>query len=169
MEFPYESNKEFNGILNYLRSKSNGKIESEVNITASTYQNSHEPWYVVLYEDQSKQFFTNNTPNSWICFDFKDHKVIPTNYTCKAHDTGLNGDHPKSWVIEGSNDNKEWTVIDEQKDSDFLNGSYLVHTFNIENKDEKKFQYIKMRLIGPNCNNCHEIKLNAFELYGVYV
>lgn len=42
--------------------------------------------------------------NSWIKLDFKRHKIIPTDYTIRSFFRDKNGNHPKSWVIEVSND-----------------------------------------------------------------
>ena len=164
--FSYESDQKFEGILNYLRQISNGKIYNEVGITASTYQNTREPQNVIIFEDQNKEFYTENSTNSWICFDFKERRVIPTHYTLKGHSYGENGDHPKTWVIEGSKDNSKWEVIDEQKNCNFLNGSFYVHTFAISQQNSDEFHYIRMRLTGLNCGNDNKLKLNAFEIYG---
>lgn len=40
--------------------------------------------------------------------------------------------HSMRCVIEGSNDNKEFEALDEQRNCPFLNGKSLVHTFNVQ-------------------------------------
>lgn len=77
---------EFNGILNFLKMKTNGRLEQEVRITASsTYTWSKLPRSVTNYEANQKNFFvTNNRPNSWIKFEFLNKKVNPTSYTIKS-------------------------------------------------------------------------------------
>ena len=44
-------------------------------------------------------------PNEWIQFDFKGNKVAINAYAFKVNTS------PKSWKIEGSNDNKSFTII----------------------------------------------------------
>ena len=54
MKFIPKNDNSFSGILNHLRTKSNGKIENEVSINASSiYDNSnnHQPFNVVSYEN----------------------------------------------------------------------------------------------------------------------
>lgn len=67
--------------------------------------------------------------------------MIPTDYSIRSGTWTPNSGHLKNWVIEVSNDNKEWSIIDEQKDSSFLNGPRLVHTFKIEKQNIKKIRY----------------------------
>lgn len=109
MTFSKSENKdEFNGILKYLLNKSNNQIEEEIKITASSVSDSSIPQNVVLFEEKNKKFHTSNDPakNSWICFDFKESSVVLTDYIIKSYPNGANTNHPKSWVIEGSNDDK---------------------------------------------------------------
>lgn len=100
IEIPY-SNKEFEGIISFIKKNSN--IEDEVNITSSS-NNSERIFDLhtfIDYENTSKWFCTRNEQNSWICFEFINHHIIPTHYSIKSHNNGGKGDlHPKSWVIE---------------------------------------------------------------------
>lgn len=54
--------------------------------------------------NQDQFFQSRYEKDSWICFDFKYNRVIPTNYTIKS----CGGAHSKfkliNWVVEGSND-----------------------------------------------------------------
>ncbi|KAK8840563.1 hypothetical protein M9Y10_030772 [Tritrichomonas musculus] len=170
--FPVTSNNQFSGIFSYLKNKSSSQIENEVNFTASSIIGSDEqyqPRNVVLYEDKSKSFFSENNADSWICFEFKNHRVSPTNYTIRTANWGQNGHHPRSWVIEGSNDNSSWQVLDEERDCNELHGIDLVHTFPIKNQTGDAFKYIRMKQTGQNwysvCASYYLI-IDAFEIYG---
>ena len=69
IKFSPSNDNSFCGILNHLRTKSNGRIENEVGITASSiYDNSdnHQPRNAVCYENNNYQ------ENNWLCFDFKN-------------------------------------------------------------------------------------------------
>ena len=167
--FPYSEDKLFQGIINFLNTKSGGKIENEISFT-STRTSSYEyynPQNVAKFKDKTRHFESQNTPNSWICFDFKDHEVIPMNYTIRTvAGWGINHVHPKNWVIEGSEDNNSWLILDNQSNNSQLNGPDVVHTFKIKNYDSKKFRFIRMRQTGVNWRNDHYLAFDSFEIYG---
>lgn len=167
--FPLLSNKNFSGIFNYLYNKTNGNIEDEIILTttseiSNTSGNSISNAF--LFNDILRDFVTDDNPNSWMCFDFKNSRVAPTFYTIKSTYLEQYHIHPKSWVIEGSIDNTSWEILDEQKNCSFLNGPFLVHTFKIQNLSLKEFKFIRMRITGPNWYNDHRLSIKSFELYG---
>ena len=169
--FEYTEDKVFKGIFNYLQTQTGGKIENEVNFTSSSVASSsdcYKPSNVALFGDTNNYFHSKNVEGSWICFDFNDRRVVPTHYTVKSVNWGVNDHHPKSWVIEGSNDNISWETIDEEKNCSYLNGVSLVHTFPMNHPKSTEFKYIRMRSTGPNwCGNSyHYLIFDSFEIYG---
>lgn len=168
ISIPFKENGEFNGIINYLRNNIKASIYDIINITASSGNNNKfgNPKNSIIFEDLSKDFRTNNSGDVWICFDFKSYRIIPSNYSIRSYNFGKDYPHPRSWVIEGSNDGEKWTIIDEQKDCSFLNGQNLVHTFTIQNSNCDKFQFIRLRQTGPNWENNRQLSFNSIEFYG---
>ena len=60
-------------------------------------------------------YHSQDIPNSWLCYDFKEIKVKPTNYSIRSNCWNKKGwYHPLNWVIESSNDLIEWKVLDEK-------------------------------------------------------
>lgn len=167
---PFQSDKEFNGIINYLSTQSRGNIFQKINISSSSTANENEsfsPINSILYEDETRYFLSGSHKNSWLCFDFKKHRIIPTNYTIRSfHALPNEGAHPKSWVIEGSNDNHDWTILDKQKDCPLLNGMNLVHTFSIKNPEEKDFRFIRIRQTMCNWVFSDCLCIDSIEFYG---
>lgn len=108
--------------------------------------------------------------NSWICFEFINHFIIPTHYTLKSEKSdGVNGDHPKSWVIEvsnNSNDSNGWITIDTQTNNSSLNGSNYVHTFSIKNKVTDRYKFIRLRQTDKNFHGNNLLLLDSIEFYG---
>lgn len=155
----------FDGIFRYLRKQSNEQIKNEVNFTASSVSGG-EPQFVTIFEDQNKFFYTKREQNSWICFDFKNRRVIPTDYTIRSIQWDENNEHPRNWVIECSCDNNSWEIVDEQTNCSFLNGNGIVHTFKMSSPKTKEFQYIRMRNTGPNWQNDKDLDIESFEIYG---
>lgn len=170
--FLYSRENEFKGIINYLKLKSNGEISKFINITASSIAKSingntcFDPSNAVLFDDPKKVFMSENVPNSWICFDFKSNKIIPTEYTIKSSSTSANSSKPKSWVIECSNDNESWETVDEVTNCPYLNGAYLIHTFSIKNQNSKEYRFIRMRLTGLNWKCYDSLVISMIEFYG---
>lgn len=169
MTFVAPSDNSFSGILNFLRKKSNKNIESEVEITGSSVLDSsdrHQPRNVVDYENQSNEFYTKDQPDNWICFDFKEHRIIPTDYTIKSYDCIQNYRSAKSWKLEVSNDNNSWEVIDEVENCEEVNGNCKVHTFRIKQQPSNAVRYLRMKSTGKCWNGQNHFNIGKFEIYG---
>lgn len=161
---PFEQENEFKGIINYLRTQSKGKIEDEIEVKSfAPNHDENVPMNVLLFNDPDKYFFSDEGDNVWMCFVFKQNKICPTNYTIKQNDDYC---HPKSWVIEASNDENSWVTLDEQNNTPYFenNPSY---TFNIKNTDNNHYKFIRFRMTDYNsseASNC--IIIDSFEFYG---
>ena len=152
---------EFDGLLNYLQKNFN--IKNELNITSSSNPNN-DPFNLLKYEDKSTYFQTNDPSSSWICFEFKNHQIIPSSYIIRSYYC-VKSWHLKTWVFEGSNDNKNWTILDEQNNNDSLNGANRVKSFIISNK-KQSFKYLRIRQTGKNWYENNGLLMNSIEFYG---
>ena len=157
----------FDGIFNYMGK--NSKIEEEVEVTRSSNGGGCRPIRLVNFDKSNNGLCTCSTKNEWICFELKKHKVIPKYYSIKTHGDGQNSYHPRTWVIEGSNDGKNWEKIDEQINCSYLNGRYCSHTFQIENLKQEEFNFIRMKLTDKNWRNDNYLCISAFELFGTLI
>lgn len=121
----------------------------------------------------NSHFQTNDEPNSWICFEFKNHRVIPSSYIIRTINSEDN-DHLKSWVIEGSNDNKNWIKIDEHSNDSSLKGKGRVHLFPIsKNANKQSFKYIRILQTGPcwlnNNDKSYYLLICSIDFYGTLI
>lgn len=164
--FPAQGDETFNGIIKYLNDKTNGNIINEIDITSSSISLGNEPIKATLFDDLKSYFHTNGEENSYICFDFKDKRIVPTHYQLRSGPWYKNAHNPKNWVIEVSNDNQNWEIIDEQKECEIINGKSIAHLFQISNSNSNEFRYIKMRQNGKNCAEGFYFNISSFELYG---
>ena len=165
--FKYKSSNPFDGIINHIRKRSNDSIEGKINITSSDeYGSSYSPKNAVLYNNRNRYFQTNDRSNSYICFDFKDHRVILNSYEIRSASTSYN---PKYWYIQGSNDNSNWERLDEQRDCPYLNGSNLVHSFPIKSNGNKGYRYIRLYQFSNNWCSNNYLCIDSIEFYGTLV
>lgn len=173
VEFKYDDKKQFCGILNHLRSVfKDENVFNEIDITSSsTYLNDDEysARNVIQYEDRNKEFCSKDVKNSWLCVDFKNHRIVLSDYSIRSFFGEKNEEHPKSWVVEGSNDKNDWEIIDEHNNNASLNGENLVQTFSINESKRKQFRFIRMRLTGENWSSTNCLDINAIEFYGRYI
>lgn len=147
------------GIFQYLKHLGSDLIE----ITASSLHEG-SPQNAIIYDDESKIFYSQNYENSWLTFHFKKHKIIPLAYTIKR--THIYA-HPVNWIIEGSNDNKNWKEINQQNNCKALN-EYKPFTFNIDIRES--FRFIKMTMIGKNSSGMtYCLIIESFEIYGIII
>lgn len=169
ISFPFSIENEFSGIIKYLRNQSNDQIDQVVKITSSSIYNddtNYKPSNVVFFDDQNSFFCTKNEKNSWICFEFKNNSIIPTHYSIKSVKWKQSDTYPKSWVIQGSNDNESWMNLDEEKNSSELNHPLAVHTFKNNMIRNRMFKYIRILSTGPDWLGSNFLGLNSFEIYG---
>lgn len=164
ISLPYQG-QNFNGIINYLRTNSNNI--DVVNITSSsTRYDSESAPNVVLFEDDSKHFYSKDEENQWLCFDFKQHKIILTNYSIKSDHSIY---HPKNWVIEGSNDQSTWETIDKQNEFTGLKDKCQTCSFTVQNPTNKSYRYIRLFQTGKSWNNTNILVIGSMELFGTLV
>ncbi len=162
INFEYSDEHKFSGIIKYLTDKSSNNIENEINITASSFVN--QPSEVVKYGKNSN-FCSENTSDSWICFDFKEHRIVLTH--CQIQSVNwIDNWNPKSWVIEGSQDNNSWETLDEQKNCSYLKLGNTIHAFKIENQTSQSFRYIRLRQTDKNWYGSYYFSFRYIEFYG---
>lgn len=89
----------------------------------------------------------NNLAGNWVTIKTSDdtpHSV--KSYSFTTNDDGSYGNRaPKSWKIEGSNDNSTWTTIDEVTDGQIDNLNYKTFDYTPSNVSDS-FKYIKLTL-----------------------
>jgi hypothetical protein len=162
--YHYVAGHEFEGIINALTKECGGNVHDKgiVNITSSgDYKNRASQ---VADHGWNGYWSTQNTPNSWICFDFKEKNISLERYTLKS-DGG--GHYLVQWEIEGSNDGTTWTRVDRRNTQE-LRSSYIVKGFECSSENRSKFfRYIRLRQSGINAANCNHLMLCNIEFFGI--
>lgn len=162
--------RNFSGIFNYLgvHDKSAITMTSDGTITGDLTDSLFKPYEskAMIDVDESK----NPAPHFTI--DFSRYKAYVTNYQMQ---TIAGSTPPVAWNIKGSNDNKEWSLLDEKSNQDELicerNTNYNHQckgrdtTFYSLANPIGPFRYIKYTCIKNRINNL-DIRIGGFELYG---
>ena len=161
-EFPYKKGQELNGIFRYLTNKTGGNIHDNGTIEiTSNYTYSDHPKNVIDFDRDN--YYSSNCyqHDAWICFYFKNEEVEISDYSIKS---ATSPGHVKNWIIEISQDGKEWTKVDEHKNFTGLNGNNSIQTFQVETKHFAK--YVRFRHNGEyHFNTCY-FRIGCIELFG---
>ncbi|KAK8875937.1 hypothetical protein M9Y10_006115 [Tritrichomonas musculus] len=162
----FNGENQLDGIINFLRKQNKENINSYIDITASRVGDTkrYPLINIINYEEKEKYTHTSNSPNSWICIEFKENKIIPSHYTIGsvlAHDN-----HIKSWVIEGSNDNEVFDKLDEHINCNLMNSRGAVQTFPIKTNKDKEYKFIRIRQTDKAQQGSDYLNLSCFELHG---
>lgn len=154
-------------------------LGNSVTLSAGGYLDSNYPiTNITSYND--KYFFNYyiNNPRSeaesFIKFDFGPSKIIDLySYFIRSNCSDPSCfAHPKTWRIEGSNDDSNWFTIDRRENNENLNGKFKYCNFecNENNHADKKNMYRYIRYIQEDSwdhkNRCYNIYITYFELYG---
>ena len=132
------------------------------------------PRNAVEYSDDYKSFSTTvevDKKNAWLKFDFLNRKVRPTNYSIQTIDLPSGNSHLKSWVIDGSNSDKNWKILDSRNNETCLDDNLAENTFDIhENLDaDEYYRYLRIRQTGLNSRKTSQLIINALEFFGTII
>ena len=160
------------GIIAQLTQRYGGNVDDTgaVEITASSDAASFifkkGPKIVANFDDGTI-FSTKNLSGSWICYHFqRGISVIVTSYSIAS--CCYQGDgSPKSWVLEGSNNGHQWTVMDRRENDYHLAAmNYSVHNYLIEASPPVRYRYLRIYQTGKNHRSYDSLRIGALEFMG---
>lgn len=156
-EFKHDRNNEFHGIMRYLTEVTHGNIHDNgtIEITSnSVYDSSKNPKNLVDYEDTYSEYYSKGDDGKEhvIVFDFKDKLIQLESYTIQSRFSGPNNVNLKNWVFEVSNDGSfdDWIVVDRRDNDATLNGSNIIHNFELNQKKAGFYRYVRLRQTGDS-------------------
>jgi hypothetical protein len=162
------------GIIAHLTKECGGNVHARqvVEVTSRSFENEteginphsgaydNEPYYaaknaVDLETDsyfhsayRTKKEDIPHTRNNWICYDFKERRIVPTHYTIRTNNWSPGYLHLKSWIVATSADGENWREAAREEDSKQLNGRSFSTTFAIAGAGE--WRCIRLVNIGRN-------------------
>lgn len=158
--------KQLNGIIAKLTRECGGNVNDNgrVLVTASSDTRDHKPANVVdLYGDT--YFRSENVPNSWLRWEFKDPVALVAYAMRSCVTLGRDFSHPRCWELQGSNDGTTWKLLDQRKENDDLNGNGLIARFQLDPAPTERFRFIQLVQTGPNHANNDSLILTAVEMF----
>ena len=172
-EFGFDASRPWNldGIIAHLQSECGGNVHKNgaIKVTASSCERSgREPENAVDLGSDS-EFCSKNSRNSWICYDFERRRVTVTSYSIRSYGYGPGyGHHPKSWVLEVSNDGSEgsWAVVDSRESNFDLDGKFVTRNFAVSAPPSGAFRFVRLRHTGKNHRGDDYLAICALELFG---
>ena len=140
-----------------------------VNVTASSVSDGKLE-NVVDYPWSGFGLCSEDSPNSWICYDFGGLRVTPTSYTIFSCDSDPGGPHHKSWVLEVSLDGSKgsWKVVDSRENNSDLNDKCVIRNFAISAPQSEAFRFVRLCQTGKNHCGDHRLAICALELFGSF-
>jgi hypothetical protein len=122
-----------------------------------------DSYFLSACRDKKKD--TPHTRNNWICYDFKERRVVPTHYAIRTNCFGPGeAHHLKSWLVETSADGESWQEVAREEENDQLNGSHFAGTFAVAGGGECRF--IRLVNIGRNHYGTDGLFISAWEIFG---
>ena len=78
----------------------------------------------------------------------------------------MSDNYLKNWILEGSNNNIDWTPIDIRNDCEGTNVENVRIVMKANNSNDVFYRYVKLRQTGPNWQNRNEMMIGFIEFYG---
>ena len=156
----------YESIFQYLSEQCHGNVYTKKIVDITSSSDPYESRNIENIVQSSNSYYaTSERYNSWIQFDFKERKVLIDHYTLQTFDGNGNCEHLRSWVLEVSNDGKNYTVIDRCENSDCLRGSYKQARFCALCLSPQRF--IRLRQIGVNWRGTCRLCLKQIDFSGM--
>jgi hypothetical protein len=165
-EFSIVGSHSMDGIIQFLSRECQGNVHrlGIVDITASSVYLQYEASNAADIGVDS-YFASENRPDQWICYAFKNRRVRVTDYSIQSQfNAGVGQLQPRHWVLEGSDDGNLWTELDRQQGDSSLNGPNRVSTFHLMRQTVVRI--IRLRQIGVNHSGSNYFVIGGFELFG---
>ncbi|EAY20607.1 F5/8 type C domain containing protein [Trichomonas vaginalis G3] len=160
----WDPEKPFHGIISRISEICMGNPYEKgiINITASSTLGNH-PSQVIDYKWNS-HWVSDNQPDQWIKFDFKQIKYQITGYSLKTYNYVADGNHLRSWSLQASANDTDWVDIDHQVSNSDLNGRSKIAFFKC--KIPSNFRFCRLIQTGYSWCDSNMLALTNIEFYG---
>jgi hypothetical protein len=149
------------GIIGWLTRQCGGNVHEKgiVILTSKTTPSSPKKALTQVADRNPDWYFcSQNEPDQWVCWDFRERRLLLTHYALRALLLG-------SWVMEGSLDGENWTEIDRQTDHRAFRDLPETTAFTVSNPAECSF--IRLTQTYRNYGGHDVLALGPVEFFGI--
>jgi hypothetical protein len=109
-------------------------------------------------------WYDKNWSPSWLLFDFKTYRVSVTGYMIKF---GFKSSgYTQSWILTGSNDSQNWTIIDDRSLESKKHPDYHIDRFESVGDIKTSFRWIRIALAKSCWGAQYCLGLTSIEFFG---
>jgi len=176
-EFVYTHDFDESGILHYLGTNrwtsptwTNPALLGLIQLSSSELNVDSHPLHSFIGRTACRALLSN-IPNSWFVVDFKDHVIVPRNYTLR-HYSSQDSHALRHWKFEGSNDGLTWDILRVHKNDKSLNKrgasrTWSLDTYSMTKGQSKAYRLFRVQMTGDNSSEYfRNLCCSGFELYG---
>jgi hypothetical protein len=159
----YVSNGDSNGLFYYIGTSAltvawiNPSTSGQ--ITASSSGNFNASYEPPRATDRTDDYpWHSNGAASWIKFDLELYRIRVDDYTLRTRTDYQYGTYLTDWILEGSNDDSDWTAIDTR------NGQTYTHSTTTRYTTTPTVGYRYLRIRDTSANS--HMVIGEVEFYG---
>jgi len=135
-----------------------------ISIESSTRSRFSSPPCYLLDDSSYCQWFSDNLPHQYIIIDMKYFSLDMIGYSIRTPNSKRGIWHIRSWKVEGSNNKKDWRIIDEHRNNGILDEETYCCMWQCYSGGF--FQYFKITQTDLNKDNDNYFLLGGIELFG---
>lgn len=135
------------------------KLQSE-NKNVLVITSGNDLYKIVNPKHKKKFWYSANEANSFVQFQFLQHRIRPSSYTIKTGEFW----HLKSWELYGSCDGVEWFLMDKHRNTNQLNQAYKPSVWKCYSR--YYCQFIKLVQVGQTHDNMNVLCMSGMEFFG---
>jgi len=130
----YTNDFDDNGVFSYIGSKGNTETwtnpasRGRIRLSSSSTEKGN---IITVLDKTPKEFWTSDVPSSWIQISLGSTRTLLPNYYTLRHGGNSKADALRNWVLQGSNDGKNWTVLKRHVNDTLLNGNFASSSWPI--------------------------------------
>jgi len=164
----YHSDFDEHGLFYYIGTNggreewSNPGIRGRARVTCSSQEKGN---VVDVIGRAPTECWTMDVPASWIMINLGSTRSLVPNYYTLRHGGNSKADCLRNWTLQGSNDAKNWVLLNRHSSDCSLNGNFATCSWPISNCTQA-YRYFRVLQTGRNSSNHNFLSLSGIEFYG---
>jgi hypothetical protein len=97
-------------------------------------------------------------------FDLKDRRAAITSYIIKFGPLAIS--YPQHWALTGSNDLRDWTMIDDRSNESSRHENYETVAYRCTGDTQTTFRYVRIEYRGNFWGDYYSMGFTSLDLFG---